>query len=189
MIPEFPELVVIRLESPRAVFDTRYTFLVNIWLGHTPLALEPLPDELLPSLSNERLSLQLSGRKPCPREAAQASGSRRFAATFGPSGIEHEVSFGWPPLGGSEDRNGDSCCTLEIDLGRAGAMGHIRAAPPPVLAQAPTIDAGEATWDSFLSLYRLHQVMFLTLPSSRSISHPSCFSSSSPCPLQCHLPC
>mmetsp|Transcript_29666 Transcript_29666/g.83649 ORF Transcript_29666/g.83649 Transcript_29666/m.83649 type:complete len:726 (-) Transcript_29666:129-2306(-) len=122
--------------------SSRYTFLVNIWLGHTPQGLQPLPDSLLPELCQLPTRVGFAEGAACRRNYVAGSSDSRFKSWFGPTGMEHEVSFGDVALPSTP------ACTLEVDLSREGAEGIVTAAPleavPIFSAEEVLADPGEA---------------------------------------------
>ena len=138
-----PSSIALRwlLKSDEVLY--RYTFLVNIWIGHEPLGLEPLEEEQLEQLSSLNLTLDLESAAECKRatvSAAPRSPLRPpFISNFGPTGIEHEVSFGH--ISELEDASA-RFCTLEVDLGAEDSQGRIRPSPMQRQSSDVAINAG-----------------------------------------------
>ena len=130
----------------------RVTFLVNIWLGHTPVGLELLPEQLLSELSTtESLQFRSRSMPQCPRRTLQPQKHTQFTARFGPEN-EHLIQM---------DRVGVPKCRRCSTFVLQGVRGAITPAEREVLSEAPTLQAGEATAEELLQLYSEHQLVVL----------------------------
>ena len=166
--------------------ETRYTFLVNIWIGHRPQGLELLSDDLVHSINEPEKEIkvdkssiiQMASKAACRRQELKASISvPRFESFFGPSGSEHKVSFGLHPLLLSASMTSSRStrhCTIILDLNEKGTEGKISPGRQAndsgqdemVLDAVPSFDIRCETnmakaWQAVSLLYKQYQLVLI----------------------------
>eukprot|EP00873_Tetraselmis_striata_P001434 jgi/Tetstr1/421698/TSEL_012636.t1 len=124
------------------------------WLKHIAF-----DGRLLHGLCAEAVTFPLLDKAtPCAVITAAGDPAARFVTTFGPTGTEHELSFG-APLPSPGQSSGKHICTVKLDLSAPGAEGRVRASPRTELYEAPTLAASQASWDAVREAYARAQLL------------------------------
>ena len=139
--------------------STRVTFLVNVWLGHRPFAVEALPARLAASMSQQwrphptlgAFSLDL---KPPPKLHIEGDGTAPSWASPTVGDVERAVSgvhVGGAAAGGTEP----GYEVLEVAFGRNEKLHALRVLLPPRPAPFPFGSAGAVSGasDSFRLIF------------------------------------
>ena len=102
------------LSEPIVQSRKRYTFLVNVWLGHRPSGIRPFPAAALDKLTRDGASMHFGAA--CKQERSNAStGEATLSFPLARAGTRHEVRMRSPMSGHTFVDLGSSAVEVRVD--------------------------------------------------------------------------